>query len=105
MKVIISQSAERDLEEAADFYEAQETGAGTYFLRELVVEIDHLATTGGIHRQVLGYHKVVAARFPYLIFYLLRDNTVLVRAVLDGRRNPDRNRKTLKQRKNQDDVT
>jgi hypothetical protein len=51
-----------------------------------------------------GYHKVVAVRFPYLIFYLVRDDKVLLRAVLDGRRDPHRNRRAVSQRKQDDDT-
>jgi plasmid stabilization system protein ParE len=70
MKVVVTQSAERDLEEASDFYERQEPGAGAYFVEKIVEEIDALADTAGMHRKVWGYHKVVAVRFPYLIFIL-----------------------------------
>jgi plasmid stabilization system protein ParE len=105
MKVVVTQSAERDLEEASDFYEELEPGAGAYFIEKMVEEIDHLADTGGIHRKVWGYHKVVAVRFPYLIFYLVRNDTVLVRAIVDGRRKPARNHDTVRQRKQQDDAS
>lgn len=102
MRVIVTQSAERDLEEASDFYERLETGAGAYFLEKMVEEIDALADTGGVHRKVWGYHKVAAVRFPFLIFYLVRDDTVLVRAIVDGRRTPLSNLKTVTQRKQND---
>ena len=105
MKVLITKSAETDLEEAADFYEGQEAGAGDYFMRHIVGEIDELAGTGGMHSRVWGYHKALVKRFPYLIFYFIRDDAVHVRAVLDGRRDPARIRRIVVQRKQQDDAS
>ena len=104
MKVIISEDALRDLEKAADFYEEQEPGAGGYFLDKMIREIDRLDVVAGIHRQVWGYYKMVAERFPYLIFYRLSEDTVQVKAVVDGRRDPKLNRNTITERRTQDDV-
>ena len=94
MKVDITVEAERDLAEAAEFYEMQDAGVGEYFMRTLVAEIDALEHTGGIHRRKWGFHRALSATFPFVVFYLVIDGMISVRAVFDCRRDP----KSLRQR-------
>jgi hypothetical protein len=37
---------------------------------------------------VFGYHRLLAKRFPFAVYYRVIDNAVIVFAVLDCRRNP-----------------
>ena len=48
-----------------------------------------LSYLAGTHRVVDGFHKMVARRFPYAIYYRVAGDCVKVYAVLDTRRNPD----------------
>jgi plasmid stabilization system protein ParE len=88
MKIKILSIAEDDLEEGHRFYESQADGLGTYFLDTLYSDIDSLAYFAGIHRIVLGYHRLLSKRFPFAVYYRVADDTVTVFAVLDCRRNP-----------------
>lgn len=88
MKVKILSSAEDDLEEGYRFYESQAGGLGTYFLDTLYSDIDSLAYFAGMHRVVLGYHRLLSKRFPFAVYYRVTEDTALVFAVLDCRRNP-----------------
>ena len=97
MNVRILSSARQDLLAGFRFYEAQQDGLGTYFLDSLFADIDSLRLYGGIHLVVDGgYHRLLAARFPFAIYYRLNQCTVSVYAVLDCRRSPAWNRKRLK---------
>lgn len=58
MRINILSTAERDLEEGYRFYEVQADGLGTNFLDTLYSDIDSLANFAGIHRIVLGYHRL-----------------------------------------------
>lgn len=51
MKIRILPEAERDLDLGADFYESQAPGAGGYFIRGLLDDIDGLLNHGGVHAQ------------------------------------------------------
>ena len=62
MRVKILDAAETDLEDAYRFYERQSTGLGSYFLDSLYSDIDSLSYFGGIHRVVLGYHRLLSKR-------------------------------------------
>lgn len=88
MRIQILDQAERDLIDGYHFYESQTSGLGSYFLTSLNSDIELLRLNGGTHPKVNNYHRMVAHRFPFAIFYRVKDNTVFIRAVLDCRRNP-----------------
>jgi plasmid stabilization system protein ParE len=95
MRVKILSIAEDDLEEGHRFYESQANGLGIYFLDTLYSDIDSLAYFAGMHRVVLGYHRLLSKRFPFAVYYRVADDVVIVFAVLDCRRNPSWIRKKL----------
>src|SRR5688572_32851737 len=88
MTLNILPSAKDDLAEGAAFYERQEPSMGGYFLDSLSTDIDSLVITGGTHRKVFGFHRLLSKKFPYAIYYVCDEREVEVRAVLDCRRNP-----------------
>ncbi len=96
MTVQILLSAEKDLLDGYWFYEKQSEGLGDYFLNSLFSDVDSLRLSGGIHSQHFNYYRMLSKRFPFAIYYVMRNNTVFVHAVLDCRRNPAWNRNKLK---------
>ncbi|MDP2804979.1 MAG: type II toxin-antitoxin system RelE/ParE family toxin [Gallionellaceae bacterium] len=88
MKINILSVAEDDLEEGFRFYESQAEALGTYFLDTLYSDIDSLAYFAGMHRIVLGYHRLLSKRFPFAVYYRVANDEVTVFAVLDCRKNP-----------------
>ena len=89
MKVQILDAAREDLVEGFGFYESSEQGIGGYFLACLYSDIESLRVFGGIHRRVYkNLHRSLSKRFPFAIYYTVEDDTVLVRAIQDCRRNP-----------------
>jgi len=95
MKIKILSSAEDDLTEGYRFYESQADGLGTYFLDTIYSDIDSLAYFAGMYRVVLGYHRLLSKRFPFAVYYRVTEDTALVYAVLDCRRNPSWTRAKL----------
>ena len=88
MKITILDEAEQDLCDGFMFYESQESGIGDYFLNTLSADIDSLRLYAGIHRKVFGFYRLLSSRFPYAIYYSLRNDTVFIIAILDCRQNP-----------------
>lgn len=88
MKVSIQPSALADLKSGFHFYEKQQTGMGGYFLDSLYSDIDSLLLYAGIHSQHFGKYRLLSERFPYAVYYELKDDLIMVRAVLDLRRDP-----------------
>jgi hypothetical protein len=90
-------SARDDLAEGFAFYEAQQPGLGTYFLESLFSDIESVKLFVGVHRKVFGFHRLLSKRFPYAVYYSCEAHEVLIRAVLDCRRDPSWIRRRLKQ--------
>ena len=89
MRVEILPSAIEDLADGFGFYDRQGAGLGGYFLDSLCADIDSLQISAGVHSVHFGrYHRLLADRFPYAVYYTVEGNTAYVRAVLDCRRNP-----------------
>jgi plasmid stabilization system protein ParE len=95
MKLRILRPALEDLASGRQFYDRQQLGIGAYFFDSLFKEIDSLARHGGIHHVVFGYHRLVAHRFPYAIYYRVTGTEVTVHRVLPCRRNPTWIRRAL----------
>jgi len=78
------------------FYEGQEAGLGDYFLDSLYSDIDSLLVHAGIHRIVFGkYHRLLSHRFPFAVYYQVRNDLVDVHAVLDCRQHPQKAKERL----------
>lgn len=88
MKIELLADAEADLLRGFRFYESHEPGVGSYFLDSLFADIDSLYLYAGVHEKYLGFHRMLARRFPYAIYYRVDDQAVFVYAVLDMRRSP-----------------
>jgi plasmid stabilization system protein ParE len=96
MRIRILDSALEDLDRGRRFYERQGEGLGAYFADSLFSEIDSLALFGGIHTKVFGFHRLIARRFPYAVYYRMEsENLVVVWRVLDMWRAPGKIRRAL----------
>jgi hypothetical protein len=62
---------------------------GTYFLDSLYADIDAMLLFAGIHPKPFGrFHRTLAKRFPFAVYYDLSAETVTVVAVLDCQQDP-----------------
>ena len=62
-------SAFDDLEKGRYFYDSQSVGVGIYFLETVFAEIESLRIYAGIHGKKFGFHRLLASKFPYAIYY------------------------------------
>jgi len=96
MKIKILKSAKEDLIDAYHFYEFQEKGIGNYFLESLNSDIESLKLFAGIHSVHFGkYYRLLSRRFPFAVYYRIKENETRIYAVVDCRRNPAWIRKKL----------
>jgi len=64
---------------------------GDYFFDSLFADIDSLALYAGIHLKIFGYHRLLAKRFSFAIYYKIEESqTVVVQRVLDLRLHPQK---------------
>ena len=77
--------------EAQVWYETQQTGLGGEFRSEISRVIDRLAETPLIYQIVhRDIRRAIVRRFPYLIWYRVAAETVIVLACTYAGRDPDR---------------
>ena len=89
MQIRLTGAAEQDLHDGFVFYEMQQQTLGSYFLDSVYADIDSLILYAGVHAKPLGrFHRALAKRFPFAIYYEISDQIVTVVAVLDCRQNP-----------------
>lgn len=88
MRLRVLSLAEADLLDGFRFYERQQQGVGVYFLDALYSDIESLRLYAGTHRCIHGYHRALSKRFPFSIYYDVREDEISVLRVLDCRRNP-----------------
>jgi len=99
VKTSIQPSALADLRRGFYFYERQDAGLGTYFLDSLYSDIDSLRLFAGTHPVHFGkFSRLLSKRFPFAVYYEVKENTAFVRAVLDLRRDPEWFAEKLKKR-------
>jgi len=98
MHIKISDDAELDIADGFYFYEQQASGIGEYFLDSVHAEIDSLVLYAGIHRFVHGMHRLLMLRFPFAVFYEIRENLIYIWAVFDCRSDPKKMNHRIKQR-------
>ena len=89
--ILVQSLAERDLLEAQEWYEARRPGLGD----------DFRLTIDGLPRRIANkplaypvvYHEIrraVVRRFPYLLYFMVRQDIVTVVACLHSKRSPRR---------------
>ncbi len=88
MKIEILDEAEKDIATAISFYESQSEGLGKYFLDSIFSDIESLHIYAGIHIVISDYYRLLSKRFPFSIYYKMKNKTIYVYAVLDCRKNP-----------------
>lgn len=90
MRVKVSPSAEKDLNDICGFYEKQSAGIGDYFLATLSSDILALRMTAGIHSKRGNLFRTKSEKFPHWIYYVLKENVVYVLMGIDARQNPSK---------------
>ena len=96
MTIELTTSAQNDLVAGYEFYAEQLNTVGEYFLDSLFSDIDSLIVYAGIHPVMNGYHRMLAQRFPFAIYYKVEAECIRVYRILDCRQNPARIRRRLR---------
>lgn len=88
-RVVLRLLAERDLLDAAVWYDLRRPGLGTEFLETFDDLQERLEQSPLIYPVVYrGQRRAVLRRFPYLVYFTVRDGTVTVTACLHAARDP-----------------
>jgi toxin ParE1/3/4 len=88
VRVILSRQAKLDVSKAVDWYEAQREGLGTEFIESVDECVGRIGANPLAYRVVSGDNRRAnLERFPYALFYKVRDEVVVV-ACLHAKRSP-----------------
>ena len=88
-RLVVRPLAEQDLVDAQKWYEEQQPGLGEGFRITVDGLISRILERPRLYPEV--YRKVrraVMRRFPYLLYYILTDDVVVVIGCLHSKRNP-----------------
>lgn len=89
VRVEILESAMDDLRAGRRFYSSQGgRELEIRFFETLAAVIGGLSCRGGLHARRFGFHRALAPKFPYSVYYDVEGDVVRVYAVVDNRRNP-----------------
>lgn len=89
-KLIVEPAAESDISKAIEYYETQKQGLGKVFFEELIDKVKQIQKfPNSINIRYNHTRVAVLKRFPYLIFYILVDNVIVVLAVMNSSINPN----------------
>jgi toxin ParE1/3/4 len=88
-RVTVRSEAERDLEEAQDWYDRQRDGLGEEFRGTVDDLVARLVVAPQLYPIVhRGVRRAVLRRFPYLVYFAVSGDSVVILACLHAARNP-----------------
>ena len=88
-EVFLSVDANADFKAGREFYDLNSKKAGDYFVAGILSDLESLSFYAGIHPLFSGFHRMLARRFPFAIYYEIHEEQVWVVAILDMRKKPD----------------
>lgn len=90
MKVRILEDAQLELEDAADYYNQECPGLGYEFADEVFRSIDRITDNPEAwHSLSKRTRRCLTHRFPFAVIYQLREDLILVIAIMHLHRHPD----------------
>lgn len=88
MTIVVLDSAAEDIKAGKNFYNSRELGVGDYFEESILSDLDSLVLYAGNHSLHFGFHRMLSKRFPFGIYYEVKEDIAAVYAILDMRRDP-----------------
>lgn len=88
-RLVVRPEAETDITDAALWYEEREAGLGTELVREIGAAIHRAVGNPNLHlllRRNPEVRRILSKRFPYRIFFIVRDDAIIVFAVIHAAR-------------------
>jgi toxin ParE1/3/4 len=88
-RLIVRPEAEADIADAAFWYDEQEVGLGLELIAEVRAAALRVIANPLLHRQLRkepDVRRILTRRFPYRVFFILREDAIVVFAVLHAAR-------------------
>ena len=89
LRIVFRRAAKIEFEDAAAWYDEKRFGLGEEFIVEIEQAISMAAAAPQRYPVIFGdVRRTVARRFPFSIYFRVRNEALVVLAVFHGRRNP-----------------
>jgi toxin ParE1/3/4 len=89
-RVSFHRFAERELNDAALYYEQESSGLGIRFLDEVEHYIDRIVTNPKAGQKVRGeVRRRILRKFPYGILYSVKNDGIRILAIMNLKRKPN----------------
>lgn len=89
MKIWLRPAAERDIAEAIEWYDQQQSGLGDEFLARVEAVFARIAERpNGFPSTHAIFKRALIGRFPYTVYFRIEGGSIVVFAVYHQRRNP-----------------
>jgi plasmid stabilization system protein ParE len=90
MNIRFLKLAQKELDDAVNYYNRESAGLGYEFLSEVFTTIDRIIEYPNAWQKFLKEtRRCLLRRFPYGIVYIVEDDTLVIFAVAHTHRNPD----------------
>lgn len=87
--ISIHESAEIEINDAADFYDLESRGLGVTFLSDIENAISHLREFPEAAPILLGQvRRIPLFKFPFFLIYSLREDEIRILAIAHQKRRP-----------------
>lgn len=88
-QLIVRAAAQQDVRAIREWYEGEEEGLGAQFLAEIDAVVERIRRMPGQFPEARkGLRRALLRRFPYCVYFLDLDDSLVVLAVLHQHRNP-----------------
>jgi plasmid stabilization system protein ParE len=85
----IHEDADRELNDAADYYDSESPGLGTLFLDQVDVGYQRILENPRVAAEIdSAIRRLVLAKFPFNLIYEIDGDVILILAVAHQRRRP-----------------
>jgi len=89
-ELIVRSVAEKDITDIVLWYEKKLKGLGNRFITSLDATFQSIQRNPEIYPKVYKeFRRALLPRFPYGVFYIIENNSIIIFAVLHGKRKPD----------------
>jgi plasmid stabilization system protein ParE len=94
LRVHFSEQAATELEAAAIWYEEQQRGLGSEFIRSIDVSLSKISRSPLLYSIALDeMRRCLLKKFPFGIFFSIESDHILIVSIFHSRRNPQKLKK------------
>jgi toxin ParE1/3/4 len=94
--LVLSPDAKADLKEIANWYENCRTGLGRDLVASVSETINKIQNFPEHHEEIVpGFHRKMIRRFPYSVYYQIRERRIEILVICHNHRDPESWRRQL----------